>query len=138
MITNGNTIKVHYTGKLSNGEQFDSSIGRDPLSFTVGRMEVIPGFENAVLGKEVGDKVQITIPSDEAYGDVDENLIVKVDNQMLNGQKFGVGQNVQVMTEQGPHNVVVKEVYDSHIIIDGNHPLAGKELMFDIEVLEVL
>lgn len=138
MVQNGNTIKVHYTGKLSNGEQFDSSIGRDPLSFTVGRMEVIPGFENAVLGKEVGDKVQITIPSDEAYGNVDENLIVKVDNQMLNGQKFGVGQNLQVMTEQGPYNVVVKEVYDSHIIIDGNHPLAGKELMFDIEVLEVL
>lgn len=138
MIQNGNTIKVHYTGKLTNGEQFDSSIGREPLQFTTGSRQVIPGFENAVMGKQVGDKVTVNIPVDEAYGEIDQDMIQEVPNEMLGGQVFEVGQMLQVMTAQGPVNVKVREVNGSHIVIDANHPLAGQELQFDIEVMEVI
>ena len=138
MIQIGNTIKVHYTGKLDNGDQFDSSIGKEPLQFTAGMNQVIPGFENAVLGKKVGDKITVNIPSEDAYGDYDENQVMEVANEYLNGQKFDKGQFLQMMTSGGPINVVVKEVHDSHIIIDANHPLAGKGLEFEIEVVEIM
>lgn len=138
MIQIGNTIKVHYTGKLINGEEFDSSVGREPLEFTTGSRQVIPGFENAILGKQVGDKVSVNIPVDQAYGEIDENMIQEVPNEMLQGQVFEVGQFLQVMTSHGPINVRVKEVNETNIVIDGNHPLAGEELQFDIEVMEIM
>jgi FKBP-type peptidyl-prolyl cis-trans isomerase 2 len=137
MIQNGSTVNVHYTGKLTDGEVFDTSEGKEPLSFTVGTGQIIPGFENAIIGKNVGDKVTVNIPPAEAYGEIREDLYVKVLNDQLPGP-VEVGQSLQAQAENGmPINVMVKEVNEDHAVIDGNHPFAGKELIFDIEVVSV-
>jgi peptidylprolyl isomerase len=137
MIENGKVVAVHYTGKLTDGVTFDSSEGRDPLKFQVGSGQIIPGFENAILGKNVGDRVTINISPDEAYGQVREDLIVKVSMNQMPGE-VQVGQSLQAQADNGQSvNVIIKEVNEDHVIIDGNHPLAGKELVFDIEVVEV-
>jgi peptidylprolyl isomerase len=134
MIQIGSTVNVHYTGKLKSGEVFDSSEGRDPLSFTIGTNQIIPGFENAIIGKNVGDKVTIEIEPKDAYGEYREDLLVKVENDQLPGP-VEVGQVLQADNGGQPVNVTVKEVNEGHVIIDGNHPLCGKELIFDIEVV---
>ena len=137
MIQNGSTIEVHYTGRLTDGEVFDSSEGRQPLSFTMGTGQIIPGFENALVGKNIGDKVTINIQPSEAYGEYREDLIVKVPSEQMPGP-VEVGMTLQAQAENGmPLNVMVKEVHNDHVIIDGNHPLSGKELIFDIEVVSV-
>ena len=136
MITKGNTVVVHYTGKLKTGEVFDSSIGKDPISFKVGTMQVIPGFEDAVTGKTVGEKVTVDIPVDQAYGPVNESLIQKVPYSQMPGP-VEVGQTLQATTPQGPINFLVRELNDDHVLVDANHPLAGEPLTFDIEVMEV-
>lgn len=137
MIQNGNTVDVHYTGKHTTGEVFDSSVGKAPLQFVIGSGQIIPGFENAIIGKNIGDKVTVNIPASEAYGELREDLIVKVPNDNLPGP-VEVGMSLQAQSENGmPVNVIVKEVHEDHAIIDGNHPFAGKELVFDIEVVSV-
>jgi peptidylprolyl isomerase len=137
MITKGNTVDVHYTGKLTTGEVFDSSEGKEPLKFQVGSGQIIPGFEEAVLGKQIGDKVTINIQPENAYGEVREDLFVKVPLDKMPGE-VQVGQSLQAVgADNRPVQVVVKEVNEDHIVIDGNHPLAGKELVFDIEVVDV-
>jgi peptidylprolyl isomerase len=137
MIQNGSTVQVHYTGKLTDGTTFDSSVGRAPFQFQVGASEVIPGFEDGVMGKSVGDKVTVQIPVQDAYGEVREDLIVNVPKTQLPGQ-VEVGQTLQAANEGQMFNVVVKEIHQEHVVIDGNHPLAGKDLIFDIEVLEIM
>ena len=134
MIQIGSTVNVHYTGKLKSGEVFDSSEGRDPLSFTIGSGQIIPGFENAIIGKNVGDKVTIEIEPKEAYGEYREDLLIKVENDQLPGP-VEVGQVLQADNGGQPVNVTVKEVNEDHVIIDGNHPLCGKNLIFEIEVI---
>ena len=137
MIQDGSTVNVHYTGRLTDGEVFDSSEGKAPLTFTVGSGQIIPGFESALIGKNVGDKVTVNIQPEEAYGLIREDLLVKVPNEQLPGP-VEVGQTLQAQGDQGaPINVMVKEVNEYHVVIDGNHPFAGKELIFDIEVVEV-
>lgn len=137
MIQNGSTVDVHYTGRLNDGSIFDSSEGKSPLSFTVGTGQIIPGFENAIIGKNIGDKVTVNISPSEAYGEIREDLFVIVPNEQLPGA-VEVGMSLQAQGENGiPVNVVVKEVNEDHAIIDGNHPFAGKELIFDIEVVSV-
>ncbi len=137
MIQNGNTVNVHYTGRLTNGEVFDSSEGKEPLSFTVGSGQIIPGFENAIIGKNVGDKVTVNIPPAQAYGEVREDLLIKVPNTQLPGP-VEVGMSLQAQSDNGANvNVTVVEVNEDHAVIDGNHPFAGKELIFDIEVVNV-
>lgn len=137
MIQNGSTVNVHYTGKLNNGEVFDSSEGKEPLSFTIGTGQIIPGFENAIIGKKTGDKVTVNIQPTEAYGEIREDLLVKVPNTQLPGP-VEVGQSLQAQGEDGvPVNVMVREVHEDHAVIDGNHPFAGKELIFDIEVISI-
>lgn len=138
MITNGSTVQVHYTGKLQDGEVFDSSEGREPLQFQVGSGNIINGFENAIIGKNVGDKITVTIPVDEAYGPVRQDLLVQVPTDKLPG-KVEIGQILHADSGNGepPVQVSVKEVYEDYVVIDGNHPLAGMELTFDIEILEV-
>jgi FKBP-type peptidyl-prolyl cis-trans isomerase 2 len=128
---------VHYTGKLSDGTTFDSSVGRSPFKFQIGSNEVIPGFEQGLMGKMVGDKVTISIPCNDAYGEVRFDLIVNVPKSQLPGT-VEVGQTLQASNEGQSFNVEVKEVYDDYVVIDGNHPLAGKDLIFDIEVLEIM
>ena len=137
MIIKGSTVGVHYTGKLTTGEVFDSSEGREPLKFQVGSGQIIPGFEEAVLGKQPGDKVTINIKPENAYGEVRKDLFVKVPLDKMPGE-VQVGQSLQAVgADKRPVQVVVKEVNEDHIVIDGNHPLAGKELVFDIEVVDV-
>ena len=137
MIENGNTVDLHYTGKLSNGEIFDSSVGRSPLKVTVGSNQVITGFENAILGKNVGDKVSVTIQPEQAYGSIREDLFVKVPLDKMPGD-VSVGQILNAAAQNGqPIQVKVKEVNTDHVVIDGNHPLAGLPLTFEIEVVSI-
>ena len=137
MITEGSTVEVHYTGKFTNEEVFDSSEGRDPLQFQIGTGQIIPGFENAIMGKNIGDKVQVTISAEEAYGEVREDLFVQVPLDKLPGE-VEVGQTLQADAGNGqPVTVIVEQVNEDHVVINGNHPLAGKELVFDIEVVDV-
>jgi len=137
MIQNGSTVDVHYTGRLTNGEVFDSSEGRETLSFTMGSGNIIPGFENALVGRTIGDKVTVNIKPDEAYGEYKQELVVKVPMSQMPGS-VQVGQKLQAQSDNGsPIMVTVAEVNDDHVLIDGNHPLSGKELIFDIEVVDV-
>jgi len=137
MIKEGNTIKVHYTGKLTNGEQFDSSVGKEPLQFTIGGFQVIEGFENAVIGKQVGDKVTVHIPCDKAYGQVKPDMNEKISlSQLPEGVKLG--DSLQAMTENGPLSVRITEIDEEFATLDANHRLAGEDLLFDIEIVSVV
>ena len=137
MITQGSTVEVHYTGRFLDGEVFDSSEGKDPLQFEIGSGQIIPGFENAIMGKNIGEKVSVTIAPDEAYGQIREDLVVEVPTDKMPGP-VEVGQLLQADGgDGGVVQVIVKEVKEDVIIIDGNHPLAGQDLVFDIEVVSI-
>lgn len=136
-IKNGDTVHINYTGRLDNGEVFDSSEGRPPLQFTVGGGQVIPGFENAVVGMQTGESRTVTIPPEEAYGPVREELFVEVPKDRLPaGMELASGMQLQMTDPEGKTiPAVVAEVMDTGIRIDVNHPLAGKTLIFDIQVV---
>jgi len=135
----GDTVHVHYQGSLTDGSVFDSSEGRDPLSFTIGSGQVIPGFEEAIVGMSLNEKKNITIPADKAYGPRNDELILTVPkSQVPEDIEPEVGQKLQM---QGPGNspivVEVTEITDEHIKLDANPPLAGKDLVFDIELVRI-
>lgn len=137
MIENGKVVSVHYVGKFTDGEVFDSSEGREPLQFEVGSGQLIPGFESAIIGKVVGDKVTASITPEEGYGLVREDLIVSVPLDKMPGD-VEVGQALEAQGDNGQSaQVFVKEVNEDTVVIDGNHPLAGKDLVFEIEVVEI-
>ncbi|MBO4300029.1 MAG: peptidylprolyl isomerase [Desulfovibrio sp.] len=137
-ITKGDTIRVHYTGTLEDGTVFDSSRERDSLEFTLGKGMLISGFETAVEGHEVGDTVTVTIPPSEAYGDMDPELIFTVPRaQVPDHIPLEVGTPLQLSNEQGQMDVTISEVGTDEITLDANHPLAGKTLTFEIEILSV-
>jgi len=137
MIEKGNTVEVHYTGKFIDGEVFDSSEGKDPLQFEVGSGQIIPGFETAILGKQIGDKVTVSVTPEQAYGPVREDLIVEVPADKMPGE-VEVGQLLQADGGDGQVvQVIVKEIKEEGVVIDGNHPLAGRDLIFDIEVVSI-
>ncbi|TXD85216.1 peptidylprolyl isomerase [Subsaximicrobium wynnwilliamsii] len=134
------TVKVHYTGKIKeNGQVFDSSQDREPLEFTLGEGMLIPGFENAVIDMKVNDKKTVEIPMTEAYGEVNKELFHKVEKQQLPEEvKPEVGLGLVSKDAQGnEHQFRIAEVNEDHIIVDGNHPLAGQELVFDLELVEI-
>lgn len=135
----GDTVKVHYKGKLKDGTQFDSSEGREPLEVQLGTRQVIPGFEEAIIGMSVGESKSAEIPVDEAYGPRREEMIAKVGrNQYPDDLKPEVGQTLGVQQENGESlQVMVVEVDDDGMTIDANHPLAGEDLTFDIELVEI-
>jgi FKBP-type peptidyl-prolyl cis-trans isomerase 2 len=135
-IENGKKVKVHYTGKHVDGEVFDSSEGREPLTFTVGEGMMIKGFETGLMGMETGEKKTVEIEPSEAYGERREDLFTEVEKSQLPSDVVE-GQVLQAMTEQGPINVTVKELKEDKAVMDMNHPLAGKKLVFDLEVVEV-
>lgn len=135
-IENGKKVKVHYTGKHVSGEVFDTSEGREPLAFTVGEGMMIKGFEAGLMGMETGEKKTVEIEPSEAYGETREDLFTEVDKTQL-PEGTTEGQTLQAMTEQGPINVTVKEFKEDVAVLDMNHPLAGKKLVFDLEVVEV-
>lgn len=139
-VKKGDTVKVHYHGRHTSGESFDSSEGREPLEFEVGGGMVIKGFDDGVTGMAVGDKKTINIPFDEAYGPSNPDMIVempkdrfpedmKVEKGMSLMMSDGSGQNFQV---------IVTEIKDDVVLLDANHPLAGKDLVFDLELIEII
>lgn len=135
----GNTVKVHYTGKFEDGTVFDTSKEKGPLPFTIGEGEVIPGFEEAVIGMAPGESKKIIIPAENAYGPRHEEMVLVVERQHLpEGLDPQVGQQYQIPQSEGQSIVVtVTETSDSSVTLDGNHPLAGKALTFEIELIEV-
>ncbi|MEL6615267.1 MAG: peptidylprolyl isomerase [Bacteroidota bacterium] len=132
--TSGDTVRVHYTGTLDDGTQFDSSAGRDPLEFTLGAGQVVPGFDKAVDGMEVGETKTVTIPAKEAYGEVDPNQQVTVGrDQMPPGADISIGDRLQMGMGNGQVLIVtVVEVNDESVVLDANHALAGQDLTFEI------
>lgn len=136
---NDDTVKVHYTGTLADGTVFDSSRDQDPMEFTVGGGELIKGFDEAVVGMAVGDSKTINIAAADAYGAYRDDLVFNVDKgQFPEGADPEVGQQFQTQTEDGsPFMVVVKEVNGEEVTLDANHPLAGQDLTFDIELMEI-
>ncbi len=139
-IKEGDTVKVHYTGTIADGTVFDSSREREPLEVTLGEGKLIPGFEKAVVGMNVGDTSKVTIPSEEAYGEKREDMVIDVDRgQIPPDIKPEVGQQLQIQQKDGGAiPVVITEITDETVQLDANHPLAGQELTFEIEVVEVV
>ena len=135
----GDTVKIHYTGTLDDGTQFDSSSGKEPLQFTLGSGQVIPGFEKAVEGMAVGDSKQVNIPPDQAYGPRHEQMIQDVPKTALPDDLEPVeGMALQAQGQDGKViNLTVTAVQDDSITVDGNHPLAGKALNFDIQLVDI-
>ena len=135
----GDTVKVHYTGRLEDGTEFDSSTGGDPLEFKLGEGEVIPGFEQAVEGMAVNESKTVTIPADDAYGQRRDDLVMDVDRgEFQEGVNPQVGEHFRVrQTDSHEITVVVTEVGESQVTLDANHPLAGKDLTFDIQLVAV-
>jgi len=134
------TVKVHYTGKLADGQVFDSSVERgEPIEFTMGQGQLIPGFEKGLIDMKVNEKKTINIPKEEAYGEPREELVQEVQKSQLPEEiKPEVGMGLVSKSPDGQEmNLVVKDVKEDTIVVDGNHPLAGKDLVFDLEVVEI-
>jgi FKBP-type peptidyl-prolyl cis-trans isomerase 2 len=136
----GDTVKVHYTGKLNDGTVFDTSADRDPLQFTIGEGQLISEFEEAVVGMNPGDTKTIQIASEDAYGPHHEEMVMEVDrSEFPEDIDPQVNQRLQVRQPDGQtFAVTVTDVSDAKVKLDGNHPLAGKDLTFDIELNEII
>lgn len=139
MATAGDTVKVHYTGTLSDGSVFDSSADREPLEFTLGTGAVIPGFDNAVTGMEIGDRKTFTIPAAEAYGAHDPRMVQDVPRSELPADlTLFIGMRLTASDNMGREiPLVVTELTDTTVTLDANHPLAGEDLTFAIELVAV-
>jgi peptidylprolyl isomerase len=140
MAKDGDRVKVHYAGKYESGEEFDSSVHGDPLMFTIGANEVIQGFEDAALGMSVGETKTISIRPEEGYGPYNENLVIDMPKEYFPEDiSPEVGLQLKVIDENEDEVlVVITEVQDEYIRLDANHPLAGKTLIFDIELVEIV
>jgi FKBP-type peptidyl-prolyl cis-trans isomerase 2 len=135
----GDTVKVHYTGTLDDGTEFDSSRGRDPLELTLGSGNIIPGFENAIVGMRTGDNKTVTIPADEAYGQRNEQLTQEVPREVI-PPDIELAPGI-VLHAHGPEgqevSFAVLSFDDAKVRIDGNHPLAGQDLTFALELVDI-
>jgi FKBP-type peptidyl-prolyl cis-trans isomerase 2 len=138
-VKENNTVKVNYTGKLSDGQVFDSSEGKAPLEFTLGKGELIPGFEKGLIDMKLNEKKTITISKEEAYGEINNDLIQEVKKSEIPQEiELEIGMELVSKSQDGKEmNLLVVEIKEETIIIDGNHPLAGKDLIFDLEVVEI-
>ena len=138
-VKSGDKIKVHYHGRLNNGETFDSSQGREPLEFTVGSGQVIKGFDEGVMGMQVGDKKTVNIPVQDAYGEKSDEMLIEFDrSQFPPDMKPEVGMQLMMNNGQGQSfPVIVREVQEDSVVLDANHPLAGEDLTFDLELVEI-
>ena len=135
----GDAVKVHYTGKFDDGEVFDSSEGGDPLAFTVGGGQVIPGFDQALVGMEVGETKNIVIPPDQGYGERISELVQTIEREQfrLGDVEPELGMAIEMQTPQGNIPLVITELTDTMVTLDANHPLAGEELHFALTLVEV-
>ena len=139
-VKSGDKIKVHYTGKLEDGNVFDSSREREPFEFTVGAGNVIPGFDAGVIGMAAGDQKTVTIEAEQAYGKRRDELVMEVKKDVFpENITPEVGQQLQMDQPDGQAvNVVVSEMKEEMVTLDANHPLAGKTLIFEIEVVAIV
>jgi len=137
-VKKDSTVTVHYTGKLEDGTIFDTSHleGRTPLNVKLGEGALIPGFENGLIDMQVGESKTVEIDVDQAYGEVNPELLGEVTRDKVPAE-VEVGHTLQTMTPQGPLNVRVVEVKEDVVILDANHPLAGKKLIFDLELVSL-
>ncbi|MCD1627482.1 MAG: FKBP-type peptidyl-prolyl cis-trans isomerase [Paracoccaceae bacterium] len=135
----GDTVRIHYTGTLSDGATFDSSQGRDPLEFVVGSGQIIAGLDAAIPGMAVGEKKLVEVPADQAYGHSDPNALQAVPRaEIPDDIPLDLGTQLQVQTPQGQvMPVTVVEVTETEVTLDANHPLAGRDLTFAIELVEI-
>ena len=136
----GDTVKVHYQGKSKDGELFDKSDEKNPFKFTIGEGRVIPGFEEAVLGMSPGESKKIEVPPNKAYGPYRADLVIKVNKDSLSNE-LELEKGRQFKINSGPKEGMVLTLTDmdeESVTFDGNHPLAGKDLVFDIEMVDVL
>ena len=136
----GDTVKVHYTGTLNNGQVFDSSKERDPLEFTLGTGMVIPGFDAAVSGLEVGESITTTIPVDQAYGPYQKEMVAEIEKQNIPADfELAVGQRLQMQVPGGDAMAVtITDIQGEMVTLDGNHPLAGQDLTFELELVAIV
>jgi FKBP-type peptidyl-prolyl cis-trans isomerase 2 len=134
----GDTVMVHYTGILENGEVFDSSMvdGRQPLTAKLGEGQLIKGFENGLIDMSIGDKKTIEISHEDAYGPYNDFMVQEVEKDKMPGE-VEVGISLQADTQMGPINFIVREVKEETVVLDANHPLAGEKLIFDLELIEI-
>ena len=135
----GDTVAVHYTGTLGDGSVFDSSKERDPLEFTLGSGQVIPGFDGAVEGLTEGESVKTTIACDQAYGPRNDDLVIETPREHIPAEvELEVGRKLQARSQEGQvTRVVVTKVTEETVTLDANHPLAGEDLTFEIELVEI-
>jgi len=137
----GDTVRVHYEGQLSDGTIFDSSLEMEPIEFILGQDTVIPGFEQAVIGMEVGESKDISIPPEEGFGDYSEDLVVNIEKTILPpdiNPELGMQLEVSSEEEETSRVFTIADIAEDSITLDGNHPLAGAEIAFKIELLEIL
>jgi peptidylprolyl isomerase len=135
----GDKVKVHYHGKLTSGETFDTSAGREPLQFEVGSGSVIKGFDEGVTGMSIGEKKTINIPFGEAYGPHNTDMVIEMPKDRFpKDMELEVGMPLMMSDQEGQQfQVAVMEIRDKVIVLDANHPLAGKDLVFDLELVEI-
>lgn len=135
----GDTVKIHYTGQLDDGTVFDSSEGGEPIEFTIGNGDVIPGFEDAVVGMAKGEKKTEKIEAERAYGQHRQDLVFTIDRgQLPQGTDVSVGDFLKIgFADGGSASVQVAEIDDDSVTLDANHPLAGKDLTFDLTLVAI-
>ena len=137
----GDTVRVHYEGQLSDGTIFDSSLEREPIEFILGQDTVIPGFEQAVLGMEAGESKDVSVPPEDGFGEYSEDLVVNIEKSMLPpdiNPELGMQLEVSSEEEESPRVFTIADIAEDSLTLDGNHPLAGEEIAFKIELLEIL
>lgn len=136
----GDTVKVHYTGKFEDGSIFDSSINANPLEFTIGKAQVIPGFEKAVIGMKPGEKKSFKVEPEDGYGNYSNDLAFEIDKSRIpDDLKPTIGMDIVITSELGEKtNFTIIDIKEDSIIIDANHPLAGQILNFDIHLMDIL
>jgi peptidylprolyl isomerase len=139
IVKSGDTVKVHYTGKLDNGDVFDSSEGAEPLAFIVGAGEVIPGFDQALMGMKVGETKDVVIEPEHAYGNRIEELVQTIDRSQFNlgGAEPEIGLHIEMRTPDGNIPLTITDITDKTITLDANHLLAGETLHFSLTLVEI-
>jgi FKBP-type peptidyl-prolyl cis-trans isomerase 2 len=138
MITDGMTVTVNYTGKIEDGQVFDTTQGRDPFTFILGVDPLIEGFQEAIVGRQIGASFTVNIPVEKAYGPVMNEKIVSIPKSEMPGEVEVDQILVAKAANEQEARIIVKEVHEEHVVIDGNHPLAGKDLIFEIEIVNAI
>lgn len=137
-VKQGDRIRVHYIGRLEDGSEFDSSTGREPLEITVGENDVIAGFEHAVIGMTVGERKTITVPPDQGYGPRRDQMVQEIDRSTIPAElELKLGVQLEASGEETMLSLTVVKIGEKTVTLDANHPLAGKDLTFEIELVSI-